>query len=221
MSFTTQSRDKAATTRQQKREEKLANQIAAGIPDSPILTRPAVENDNPILNLHVGGILVSTMLAELPESMAAIVLSGLAYQATDEGIAASNVGKEPQRVSVGDGPFEKALDQRRDDVKVRDMDTYEARDPLKEVADQYAVAGMRPKFLSARKVKENGGTGDYQVVKDAHGDPVQVRGMILGQMPEAKAKARNRHYQEKGNRLLGEMTAKYKAEGGPTAVSDQ
>jgi len=168
---------------------------------------------NPVLDLHVGGMLVRDMPLE---SQARIL-----YQQTDEGIAANNAGKSENRVAVIAEGFDKALHQRRDDLKDRGMEPYEARDPLKEVADAHAVPGMRPKFLSPRRVKENGGTGDYVVVKEANGDPVRVKGMILGHMPEERARARNRHYQAKSNALLQQITERYKQEGGPTAVVDQ
>lgn len=186
-----------------------------GIGESKIFGAPAgTFEDNPILNLHVGGILVKELPVELQ--------TRIVYAQTDEGIAAANEGKaEPSGIRVGAEGFDKALQQRRDDVKERDMESYEARDPLKEVADQYARPGFRPKFLSPRRVKENGGTGDYVVVKDDRGEPVTVKGMVLGQMPEAKALARNRHYQAKSNRLLAEITERYKQEGGATAVADQ
>ncbi len=80
---------------------------------------------------------------------------------------------------------------------------------------------MKPKFLSASRVKENGGTGMYQVVKNEDGDPVRVKGMILAHVPEAKAEARNRHYRERGNMALKQITDQYKKEGGSTAVVDQ
>lgn len=202
-------------------EEKRENMEAAGIPDS----KPFGGGDNaledPILDCHVGGVLVRDMLAGMSDSMAAVILSGLSYAQTDEGFAERNKDKSAHHVSVASDGFDKALEQRRDDVRDREMAGYEARDPLKEVYDQHVGKGMRGKFLSSRKVKENGGTGDYQIVKDANGDPVSVRGMVLGQMPEERALARSRFYRARGNRLLTEMTAKYKAEGGKTAVADQ
>ena len=168
---------------------------------------------NPVLDLHVGGVLVR----ELPIEMQGRTL----YQQTDEGIDENNQGKSEHQVLVGAEGFGKALQQRRDELKEREMEPYEARDPLKEAADQYAQPGLRAKFLSQRKVKENGGTGDYQVVKDAKRDPVSIRGMILGHIPEERAKARNRHYQGRSRKLLGEITERYKQEGGKMAVADQ
>lgn len=201
-------------------EERRENQEFAGIPDSkPFGGVETVED--PLLNCHVGGVLVAEMLASMSDSLAATVRSGLSYAYTDEGIAARNSGKTDLHASVSSDGFDKALEQRRDDVQGREMEPFEARDPLKEVYDRHVGKGMRGKFLSSRKVKENGGTGDYQIVKDVNGDPVSVRGMVLGQMPEQRARARNQHYRARGNRLLSEMTERYKAEGGRTAVTDQ
>jgi len=217
VAFKTEARERGAVTQRQNREARLAEkterQNAAGIPDSKPFGGSAEALDNPVLDCHVAGVLVRDLPIE--------VQTKILWQQTDEGIGARNEGKSGAHVSVTVEPWQKALDQRRDDVKHRDMDSYEARDPLKEVADAHAKPGMRPKFLSARKVKENGGTGDYEVVKDDKGDPVTVRGMVLGQMPEERAKARNRHFQQRGNRILQEMTERFKTEGGKTAVVDQ
>lgn len=185
-----------------------------GIGESKTFNAPdGTFEENPILNLHVAGVLVRDLPVEMH--------SKIVYSQTDEGIAANNEGKVENAARVTSDGWNKALEQRRDDLTERGMESYEARDPLKEVADAHATPGMRPKYLSPRKVKENGGTGDYEVVKDASGDPVRVKGMILGQMPEAKARARNRHYQQKSNQLLKQMTEKYQQEGGATAVVDR
>lgn len=202
-------------TRQEERDARLKakhdNRELAGIPDKPI---PGVEMDtNPVLDLHVGGMLVR----DLPEC----VQGHIRRSQTDEGIAEDNEGKSDLHVEETSDEFSKALRHKRDDVKDRDFDSYEAHDPLREVADKYAVPGMRPKFLSPKGVKDRGGTGDHQVVKDANGDPVTVRGMILGHMPEARALARNKHYRDRGNKMMAQIAADFKKEGGATAVTDQ
>ncbi len=219
--------------------DKQLRQELAGIPDSKLFNG-SEQPDSPILDLHVGGVLVR----DLPlEAQAKIV-----RRQTDEGIAEANEGKTGSGIQVdaprrdrrwvgesSEGPahweevmrstdaFGKALDQRRDDILEREMEVYQARDPLKEVADQFTAPGMKPKFLSASKIKDGGGTGDYRVVKypDGHpmaGDPVKVKGMILGEMPEARAIARNKHYRNKGNQLLAQIESEHKGQAG---LSDQ
>jgi len=198
-----------------KSEQKRQNQELAGIPDS----RPFVADESTrlesgvdrILKCHINGALIADLNLD-PQ-----VLSALDYNATDEGVAEFNARpdvREPSGVTIGKGPFEKALDQRRDDVRERDINLYEARDPLKEVADRYAQPGMRPKFLSAGKVKESGGTGDYEVIKDGRGDPVKVKGMVLAHMPEERARARNKHYRGRNDQLLKQIEQSHQAEGG-------
>jgi hypothetical protein len=209
-----------ADTKQSKGDRTRANQEAAGIPDSKPFAAPHAEptGETRMLNSHINGVLISEL--NLPPH----VVGALDWNATDEGIAeaALNPNLRPASgITVGAGPFEKALQQRRDDVKVRDMDLWESRDPLKEVADQYAQPGMRSKYLSAARIKDSGGTGDYEVVKTDAGDPVRVKGMILSHIPEDKAKAQQRRYQERGNQLLKQIGETYKREGGATAVSDQ
>jgi len=195
-------------------------QSAGGIGESKIFAAPHPEGAgvDRILQCHINSVLISELNLD-PQ-----ILAVLDYWATDEGIAekaANPNAVEPSGITLGADPFAKSLEQRRDNVIDDGMELYQARDPLKEVADRYARPGMKPKFLSSVKVKENGGTGDYQVVKDEDGDPVRVRGMVLGQMPVAKAEARNRFFRDRGNSLLKQIDEKYRSEGGKTAVSDQ
>lgn len=199
-----------------------ANMEAAGIPDSKPFIAPESERleagVDRILKCHIDGVLVADLKLE-PQ-----VLAALDYWGTDEGIAEKNgrpMVREASGVTLAADGFDKSLQQRRDDVKERDIELYEARDPLKEVADAHAQPGMKAKFLSDKKVKENGTTGDYQIVKDAQGDPVRVRGMVLGHAPEGRIRARNKHYREKGNSALRQITEAYKREGGLTAVVDK
>lgn len=203
-----------------KSEQKRARQEAAGIPDSKVHAAPFPEPTgyDRILKCHINGVKIGDLHLE------AHVVQALDYWATDEGIAERNARpgmRDSGATAIGRDGFDKSLEQRRDDVKERDIELYSARDPLKEVADKHAVPGMRPKFLSANKIKDGGGTGDYQIVKDTAGDPVRVRGMVLGHIPEERAEARNKFYRNRGNQLLKQIGDTYKKEGGETAVSDQ
>jgi len=204
------------SNRQAKAEERRAAQEAAGIPDSkPFIAEETAQGMSRVEACHINGVLVADLNLD-PQ-----VIAALDYWMTDEGVAEKNSRpdvREPSGIELGADPFAKALQQRRDDVKDRDFEPYEARDPLKEVADRYTAKGMRPKFLSAAKIKEYGGTGDHEVVKypEGHvraGEPVMVKGMVLGQMPEGRAKARNRHYQAKGGQLLQQIEESSKAQG--------
>jgi len=208
-----------------KNEEKRARQEAAGIPDTPlnISTEELPTGETRILQAHINGVLVADL--NLPGN----VIAALDWYATDEGMLERNSRpnvREPSGVTLGRDADSKALDERRDDVRERGKSLYEARDQFKEAADRYATPGMRPRFLSAAKAKDGGGTGEYEVVKypdndPRHGEPVKVRGMVLGQMPEEKAVARTKFYAQRGNQLLNQIGEKYKKEGGATAVSDQ
>lgn len=195
---------------------------AGGIGESKIFCAPAEERIpggvDRILACHINGKPVSEMNLD-PQ-----VLCLLDYYATDEGIAERNAEpnrREPSGISQGKDPFAKSLDERRDDVKLRDRMLFDSRDPLKEVADKYAKPGMKPKFLSAARMQEAGGTGDYEVVKNQNGDPVKVKGMVLGHIPVELAEARNEHYRNRSNTILNQITEQYRQEGGATAVADQ
>jgi hypothetical protein len=217
---------------------------AGGIGESKIFCAPEGEfPENRLLGCHINGVAIREL------NLDPMVLSALDYYATDEGVAEKNARpmvREPSGIEVNpdrqdrrwvaessQGPghwetrirstdeFGKALDQKRDDVIERGMPSWMARDPLKETADKYAKPGMKPKFLSKRRIQENGGTGDYVVVKDEKGDPVSVRGMILGHMPTEMADARNKHYRDRGNNMIDHIKKTYKEEGGKTAVVDK
>lgn len=207
------------TKQQTKGDRKRANQEAAGIPDSKPFSAPHTEQtgaDRMLLS-HINGVLVSDL------NLPAHVIAALDWNATDEGIAAYNsrpMVREPSGVVMGIDQWGKSLQQRRDDVKDRDIPLYEARDPFREVADRYARPGMRPKFLRKSKLSESSGGTDYELAKKENGDDVTVHGMVLGHIPEEVARARTRQQQQRGNQLLKQIGEAYKQEGGATAVVD-
>jgi hypothetical protein len=184
----------------------------AGIPASPVLRNAREAPPNPILNLHVGGQLIS----ELPLEMQGRIL----YQQTDEGIAENNIGKEPRRVEIVSDRFTKELDHRRDAVKDFGMDLGEAPNSFREAMDKHIRPGMKGRFLSPRVVDRRGMRG-WETVLDENGQQVKVGSMFLGQMSAEAAKTRNRQVREHGRRLLGQVTEQYVKEGGSTALIDK
>jgi len=197
------------------------NKSAGGVGESKNFGAPA-ETKLPsavdrMLACHIDGRPIADMKLDIS------VLTALPYDATDEGIAeaAARPGPRSSGATVGAEPFEKSLEQRRNDVLERGMQSFEARDPLKEVADKYAKPGMKAKFVSAGKYKENGGAGIYEIVTDAKGDPVKVKGMILAHAPIQVTEARNKHYAKINAQRLKQVGDQYKKEGGSTAVVDQ
>jgi hypothetical protein len=192
------------------------NQERAGIPDSPIFRRDnslmeASFPPNPVLALHVGGVLVS----DLPIEMQGRIL----YQQTDEGIAENNEGKGEACARVTRDEFSKAMDHRKDRVKEEGQQLADAPNPMKEAMDRHIPKGMRGRFLSPKVVDRRGMRG-WEPVLDAEGKQVKVRDQFLGMMPEERAIARNKAVREQGNKLLGQVQEQYLAEGGKTAVSD-
>src|SRR5262252_7350245 len=153
----------------------IENQEAAGIPDSPIFTNPRIEMENPLLDLHVGGMLVRDMPLEQQHR--------LVYQQTDEGIAEMNAGKSPHRIETIRDEFTGQCQQRRDEIVERGMEPWEATNPMAELAKRHVAPGFKGKFLSPARIDKYGGeTGGYEIVKDGRGDPVKLRNMPLGQM---------------------------------------
>lgn len=201
-------------TRKEKAAQTRLNQEAAGIPDSRPSAAPG--GADPILACHINGVLIAELGLE-PH-----VIAVLNRQMTDEGIAERNARpgvREPSGITQGRDGWDKSLEQRRDDVLDRDMDTWQARDPLKEKAEAYTTPGYRPKFMSAARIKSDGSTGDYRVVKypaghPQAGDPVMAKGMVLGEMPERRAVARAKHFAGRGAELVKQVEGKHQAEGG-------
>ena len=152
--------------------------------------------------LHVGGV----QIEQLPEEMVA----RLSYAHTDEAIEQRNAGKADTAVHVrgaaGDrapvtgADFDRHLEERRD-FREDGSELWEAPDLMKELAEKYVAPGMAPKFLSPMQIDKRGLRG-YEIVKDSTGQPVKVGRMMLGQMPEAKARARKEHFRKKGSERL-------------------
>ena len=155
------------------------------------------------------------LVGDLPENVIAL----LSFDHTDEGIAARNAGKSDTRVSVGD-PLHKQLQHKKDDVLDRGMEAWEASDPMKELLDKYKRPGFRNRFLGDLTVKNRGMRGWKPVIGE-NGDPVKLGNLFMSEMPEEKAKQRNKHYQELGNRRLEQVQKEYVESGGQTAVADQ
>jgi hypothetical protein len=189
---------------------------AGGIGESRTFNNPETAAEPHRMELlHINGVLISE-LALGPE-----ILCALDYWCTDEGIQEKNArpdAREASGVTAGQDDYSKAMDERRHDVIRRDVPLYQARSPMKELADRFTAPGMRAKYLSADCIAD-GGTGDYVVVKypeghEKHGEPVRVRKMVLGEMPTEVAIARNEHYRARGNTLLKQIEQKHKSEGG-------
>jgi len=196
--------------------QKEVNQELAGIPESPILRRdPPDLPPNPVRSMHVGGVLVS----DLPlEAQGRIV-----YQQTDEAMAERNARPnvvEPSGITFGADPFTKSCAERKDSIIERGMEPWEAPNPMKDLADAHVTPGFKGKFLSPGTIDKNGTRG-YRVVKHANGEPVKLRNMILGEMPEERVKARNKFYSDKAAAAVGQVKESYMKDGGSTAVADQ
>jgi hypothetical protein len=162
--------------------------------------------------LHVGG----KAIEDLPEDM----VIRLCYEHTDEAIAKRNQGKEPygstrvQNLAGDCAPvtatdFDRQVEERRDFRGDENLETWEAPDPMKELAEKHVSKGMVPKFLSPSQIDRRGTRG-YEIVKDSKGQPVKVGQMVLGQIPETKARARNEHFRKQGGERLAAVETNFK-----------
>jgi len=160
--------------------------------------------------LHVAGVKIE----DLPENL----VVKLSYQHTDESIAERNEGKAESvgrvtsaaRARVTASEFGRSVEERRDFR--RDAETpqevYEAPDPMKEIVEAHVAPGMRAKFLSPGRVDRDGTRG-YELVKNIKGELVRLGRMMLGVMPETKAKARSEFYRKKGSERLTAITEEH------------
>ncbi len=149
--------------------------------------------------LHVGGIPIEDLDEEL--------VARLSRQHTDEGIAERNAGKVDTAVRVTQSPTEKAI-QRRGDFRREQREPWDAPDPMKELVDAHVAPGMRAKFLSPTTTTRRGARG-YEIVKDDHGDPVKLGELMLAQIPEEVAEARNRAVRDRGQARVEEIEKQY------------
>lgn len=135
--------------------------------------------------------------------------SRLPHRYTDEGIAehdaevlSSGKAAKGGRISVRDG-VDLQIDARQAacDDKIPD---WEAPDPLSESAALHARPGMRQRFLSDRVIKRRG-KRHWEPVKDEKGDLVKVGDVFLAEMPEERAAATRRHYQDESTLLVKDI----------------
>jgi hypothetical protein len=159
-----------------------------------------------IRGLHMGGQPVEKVV---PIKNAHLIT----YAHTDEGIAERSAGKAETAAHVrsvsGDRARVTATDRdamlaERYDFRKNELQPWEAPDPMKELVEAHIAKGMRAKFLSPRRMAKDGTRG-FDIVKTGNGDPVKLGEMILGQMPEDRAEARNAHYRDKDRARRSDM----------------
>lgn len=193
----------------------MENHEAAGIPDSPIFTNTSREEraiDEKLLAAHVGGFPVCDLPLETQLR--------LMYRQTDEGIAEANAGKSEVRARTTMDEMSKACHHRKDDIIDRGMEPWEATDPAASLVAEHVAPGFKGKLLSASKIDKDGTRG-YEILRHANGDPVKLRNMVLGQMPQERVNARNRHYQDKSAQAEGNVKGAYLKEGPGVSVDDK
>jgi hypothetical protein len=111
------------------------------------------------------------------------------------------------RARVTATEFGKSVEE-RGEFRAQHLEVWEAPDPMKEIAEKHVGPGMRAKFLNPDRVARDGPRG-FEVVKDENGDPVKLGRMVLGQMPEERAQARDRFYRKKGADRLQRITEEH------------
>lgn len=191
-----------------KKREIEERQDMAGIPDSQPFggsaESDAAFDSRPIMDLHVGGVLVREMPV-LTQRM-------IRYEQTDEGYAELQAGRTGVGVTVVD-QVDKGLRERDHDLKNYD-DQHYAFNPLKFL-DQYKRPGFGQKLLTTKRGEVN---PDYQVVKKANGDPVRYKSMVLGEIPLAESDKRRRYYRQRNQVKMNALTQQFREKTAESAV---
>jgi len=233
-----------------KSEIKRANQEAAGIPDSqPFISGEGRPDQERILACHCGGVLVSDLPVEM-QGRLLYQQTDEGIAEANEGKTEARIEVEPRekrtrlvqldptnpehailiaanhgRTSitvereVGTDPVGKQIEARRD-FRETSMEPWEAPNPMTDLIKAYVGPGMSPKFLSPSKVDKDGPRG-YEIVRYPNGDPVKLRNMPLGQMPQSKAAQRNKFYRDKSTAAVGDVQRTFMREGGKLSVDSE
>jgi hypothetical protein len=131
------------------------------------------------------------------------LLGLIPYEMTDQGYAEKHQGKEHARTSILVDEVHQSIRRRGGDLEA-DMGEF-AFDPMLALVREHVPAGMRPKFLSKRKVDAEGTTRGYKICRKENGDPVALGTSILGYMPEARAAAIQQAFEDKSHEAQREM----------------
>lgn len=176
------------------------------LPESRTFGDPEAAQFPPyLIGKHVGGFRCEDLPAEL--------WGALSVQHTDEDIAARNSGKGESAARVTRSELDGAIQERRD-FRESENEPWMAPDPMRALADAHVKPGFRAKFLSEQKLNKEGNYGrGFEVVLDPHGKPVKLGTLVLGQIPEAKARQRNEHYRQKSAGALEEVYRDAKGKG--------
>lgn len=169
---------------------KQERQELAGIPDSrPHIDPETAEQESPLLDLHMGGVLIREMAPVMgPQWLAAIN-----YHQTDEAIAERNQGKVESAARVtSSGEFDKKLAQWGDSFETS-MQPWEQPNPMKLLEKRHLTQGFRGRWLSMNTVdKRARGLRGWRPVRDPEtGEVVKLGTLFLGEMPEELAEKRN------------------------------
>lgn len=122
---------------------------------------------------------------------------------TDEGIAearqkAIDEGRPlpTPGLQVGESEHDKAI-QARVDANNDKLPEWEAPEPDVDLVDRFRKPGFRYRLLSPGVIEKRGLRRWNPVIDPETGSPAKYGAMILGEMPEDLAKARDRHMQQK------------------------
>lgn len=133
--------------------------------------------------------------------------STLPWDLTDQAYEAKANDGRPRAsgsIEVTRDEVSQSIRRRGGDLE-RGMESDEAFDPMQELVREYVPAGMRPKFLSKRKVHAEGTTRGYTICTDAKGDPVTLGTSVLGYMPEDRAARIQAGFEEKSHAAQREI----------------
>lgn len=132
--------------------------------------------------------------AQVPEYMEHLI----PHRHTDAGVEEFNAGKEPARVQVTSDPLDKAIERHAD---ADPLQPWELTDPMQHLIDKHIQPGQRP-YFQAPAVQQRQGDRGFKPVVDERGDPVKLGELVLTQMPEERARKRDKHFRDLGMEVI-------------------
>lgn len=133
---------------------------------------------------------------------------------SDEAIA-ERAARPHAVTSVTRDAFDKKILERAD-FRTHEAEPWLAPDPMKELIAEHCPSGHVPRFLSEKKVAQDGFRGWQPVISDT-GDPIRLGNMALASMPKDMAERRNKYYRKLDADKISDIHEQTREQGGRLA----
>lgn len=116
-----------------------------------------------------------------------------------------------QTIRVGGDEIGKTMLHMADDLK-DGKQPWETADAMRDIAAPYQAAGKRVRYLSPHQIEKGRGLRGWDPLRKENGDTVKCGNMILGWMPEDKAKKRDAHFSGLARQQMVDTQAQVQAQ---------